>query len=339
MINIIDNLREESYRIKQKAMMIGFTLWGRLWHQVFSGEHNFVPDPGLIRIFQERFDELLDKDLQNVKEDYYPRAVIEQFSLGSYLLTYFTNLDHQFKVFQNKREGNFKQFPQNVDLNQYPVYYRRNFHWQEDGWLSDQSARLYDTGVEFLFGGTADIMRRMAIRPIFDHINAIENPKLVDIACGTGRLVNLIARLRPHMPISAFDLSEYYLDYARDQNDAANISYNQGNAEYTHYVDDQFDVTNSTFLFHELPQSTRKTVLKEMARITKPGGIVVATDSIQVNDSPRLRPFMNFFSQTYHEPFYQSYIEEPLEQQFEEARFKNIQSEVILYSKLVWGTQ
>ena len=55
-----------------------------------------------------------------------------------------------------------------VDRSRYPRYYLRTFHWQTDGWLSERSARLYDFGVEFLFGGTADIMRRMAIPPVVD---------------------------------------------------------------------------------------------------------------------------------------------------------------------------
>jgi hypothetical protein len=46
-----------------------------------------------------------------------------------------------------------------------PSYYRQNFHFQSDGWLSEHSAAIYDTQVEVLFTGAADVRRR-AMKPI-----------------------------------------------------------------------------------------------------------------------------------------------------------------------------
>ena len=48
----------------------------------------------------------------------------------------------------------------------YPAYYRRNFHFQSDGYLSAASARRYDHQVEVLFGGGAAAMRRQALVPL-----------------------------------------------------------------------------------------------------------------------------------------------------------------------------
>ena len=45
----------------------------------------------------------------------------------------------------------------------YPTYYLQNFHFQTGGWLTEESAKLYDTQVEILFGGAADAMRRIAL--------------------------------------------------------------------------------------------------------------------------------------------------------------------------------
>ena len=45
-----------------------------------------------------------------------------------------------------------------------PEYYRQNFHFQSDGWLSEHSAAIYDTQVEVLFTGAADVMRRRCIQ-------------------------------------------------------------------------------------------------------------------------------------------------------------------------------
>ena len=45
----------------------------------------------------------------------------------------------------------------------YPAYYLQNFHYQTDGWLTADSARLYDFQVETLFLGSADTMRRQVL--------------------------------------------------------------------------------------------------------------------------------------------------------------------------------
>ena len=50
----------------------------------------------------------------------------------------------------------------------YPEYYRRKFHFQSDGYLSEASAERYDYQVEVLFGGGAAAMRRQALVPLRD---------------------------------------------------------------------------------------------------------------------------------------------------------------------------
>ena len=41
-----------------------------------------------------------------------------------------------------------------------PRYYLQNFHYQSGGWMTDDSAELYDTQVEVLFNGSANAVRR-----------------------------------------------------------------------------------------------------------------------------------------------------------------------------------
>ena len=74
-----------------------------------------------------------------------------------------------------------------------PLYYRRNFHFQTDGYLSAASAARYDHQVEVLFGGGAAAMRRQALVPLLARRSrygggAAPGPAaLLDIACGTGQ--------------------------------------------------------------------------------------------------------------------------------------------------------
>ena len=40
------------------------------------------------------------------------------------------------------------------------------------------------------------------------------------------------------------------------------------------------------YLFHELPPSVRKQATEEMARVIRPGGMIVLTDAAQLGDRP-----------------------------------------------------
>src|SRR5690606_15975129 len=142
----------------------------------------------------------------------------------------------------------------------YPPYYQRNFHWQTDGYLSRRSAAIYDLGVEWLFLGTADIMRRQIIPPITRFVAERGDPRarLCDVGCGTGRTLAQIAAAHPKLRLFGIDISPYYLTAARellaDQPDA---SFLVENAETLPLQDDTFDIVTSVFVFHELPKDAR----------------------------------------------------------------------------------
>jgi hypothetical protein len=98
-----------------------------------------------------------------------------------------------------------------------PRYYRQNFHFQTDGYLSEHSAKLYDFQVEALFAGTADAMRRRAYVPIAKFLESRkpEATTLLDIGAGTGRFLSFVKSVQPKLKTVALDLSEPYLARAR----------------------------------------------------------------------------------------------------------------------------
>lgn len=48
----------------------------------------------------------------------------------------------------------------------YPKYFNRNFHFQVDGYTSENSAEIYDHQVEILFAGMAAPMRRLLLNEL-----------------------------------------------------------------------------------------------------------------------------------------------------------------------------
>ncbi|WP_395711189.1 class I SAM-dependent methyltransferase [Reyranella sp.] len=198
-----------------------------------------------------------------------------------------------------------------------PEYYRQHFHFQSGGWLTDESAAIYDTQVEVLFTGAADIMRRRALTPIAQWMTGRNQRTLtgLDVGCGTGRLLAFLHDAWPGVRLSGVDLSAPYLAEARRLvGRTARVKLIEGAAERLPFDDASFDFAVSSFLLHELPDDVRRRALAEMARVTRPGGLVVVVDSIQKGDQPSWDGLLDLFPHYFHEPYYASYTDGRLDE-------------------------
>ncbi len=195
-----------------------------------------------------------------------------------------------------------------------PRYYRQNFHFQTDGWLSEDSARLYDFQVDVLFSGATAAMRRRALVPFADILKRKDQRKLayLDIACGTGGLLRPALAAFPRLTGIGLDLSEPYLNVAEDRFKSRRASFVTAMAERLPFADNSLDVVSSVFLFHELPPKIRREVLGEVSRVLKPGGSFLFVDSLQTGDVPDYDGLLTVFPQQFHEPYYMSYLSEDL---------------------------
>jgi ubiquinone/menaquinone biosynthesis C-methylase UbiE len=68
------------------------------------------------------------------------------------------------------------------------------------------------------------------------------------------------------------------------------------------------DVIYCVYLFHELPLYAQRDVLRECARLLKPGGLLVVTDSVQLGDRDTLGAAIKGFGNL-NEPHYAEYVE------------------------------
>ena len=207
------------------------------------------------------------------------------------------------------------------DAARYPAYYRRNFHFQSDGYLSAASAERYDHQVEVLFGGGAAAMRRQALVPLRDALLATDagtrSARLLDIACGTGAFLAEAKRNYPRLAVTGIDLSAPYLDVARRRLAPwSRVSLIEANAETLPIADASVDVVTCIYLFHELPRRARKAVAGEIRRVLKPGGQMVYVDSLQTGDEPDYDAMLDWFPVGFHEPYYASYLKEDLSRLF-----------------------
>jgi ubiquinone/menaquinone biosynthesis C-methylase UbiE len=194
----------------------------------------------------------------------------------------------------------------------YPRYYLQNFHYQTDGWFSEDSARRYDFQVETLFAGTADAMRRLGLAPIARALRGKDQRKvhLLDMACGTGRFLAQIKQNWPMLNVTALDLSPAYLARAREKlSQYRNVAAVEANVEAMPLEDASQDIVTCVYLFHELPPKIRAKAAAEIVRVLKPGGTFVLTDSVQPRDGRGFDALTEFFPQAFHEPYYESYLD------------------------------
>lgn len=213
-------------------------------------------------------------------------------------------------------------------LEELPAYYRRNFHYQTDGYLSERSADLYEHQVELLFRGGADAMRRLILPPLRAHFGEGHDGqglRLLELGSGTGSATHAVARALPRAKITCLDLSFPYTHHARRQLSAYDrVECVQGDAAALDFGDARFDAVYSVFLFHELPLPVREQVLDEARRVLRPGGFFGLVDSLQKGDDPELDWALDFFPREFHEPYYAHYAAHPMDALVRRAGFEAI---------------
>jgi ubiquinone/menaquinone biosynthesis C-methylase UbiE len=269
--------------------------------------------PAASASLRARVEALFDEDWSDAEEGIYPRDLIASLPWREYLEAAPKLLADLPRTRARIQRRDHADLPGDAPLARFPKYFTRNFHFQTDGYLGHTSAELYDLQVELLFGGTADAMRRRVLAPIVKFARAQghtpDHPvRVLDVACGTGHLLRMLGRALPGAQLYGADLSPHYVALARLRLPRElDVSLLVENAEKLPFVDGHFDVVTSVFLFHELPPDVRVRVLAEMARVVRPGGVVVLSDSIQLGDAPELEREILAFPAHYHEPYYLSY--------------------------------
>jgi len=281
------------------------------------GEPVFKPSnkPDLKALRKAYFD-LFQQDRANIEAGLYPDPVRREMRLRDLPTTLsraraflrdVADVDRR----RVDRDGTEVRSSEQADPERLPAYYRQNFHYQTDGWLSDDSAEIYDHQVEALFTGAADAMRRIALGHIAEALQGKDQRRTrhLDLACGTGRFLAQTLRAFPRLQATGLDLSPNYAAAARQALSAwPHVDVIEGQAEAAPLPDASFDTIVSIYLFHELPPKIRPQVIAEVSRLLKPGGVFIFADSLQFGDREGLDGILEYFPEGFHEPYYKGYL-------------------------------
>jgi ubiquinone/menaquinone biosynthesis C-methylase UbiE len=264
------------------------------------------------------------QDRRNIADGLYlppdPRREVRQ---GAKSLAYLRDVR---AIDKRRLTGNGTEVREDPASEGFPAYFRQNFHWQSGGWLTEESAELYDFQVETLFTGSAGAMRRAtALALLAQSLKGQDQRTLTcaEIACGTGQFAAEVMRNFPRINLTALDMSPAYAQKAtRALSPYARAKVVTAAAEAMPFADASLDRAVCIYLLHELPPKIRKAVAAEMARVMKSGGTLVLADALQTGDDVNLDRMLEAFPIGFHEPFFTSYLATDMIALFEGVGYK-----------------
>jgi ubiquinone/menaquinone biosynthesis C-methylase UbiE len=121
-------------------------------------------------------------------------------------------------------------------------------------------------------------------REVVDAARLSPGATVLDVATGTG--AQALAFADSACKVVGIDLSDAMLRMARRKNPPPNVSFQKGDAANLPFENGSFDAACVSFALHEMPSSVGERVLREMARVTRPGGTIIVVDY----GLPELRP-------------------------------------------------
>jgi ubiquinone/menaquinone biosynthesis C-methylase UbiE len=119
--------------------------------------------------------------------------------------------------------------------------------------------------------------RRDSADVVREHLR-LPGARVLDIGCGDGALVRLMAR--EGAEATGLEISESQFAHARAASPAGNESYRVGRAEALPFDDNSFDVVVFFNSLHHVPTSVQERALVEAARVLVPGGHLLVVEPL-----------------------------------------------------------
>ncbi len=156
----------------------------------------------------------------------------------------------------------------------------------------EEIARMFDSIVEryeflnHLFSFNRDRMwRKETVKYAFGRV--------LDIACGSGEMVELLLENPRVEYVVGLDLSWQMLEYARRKRNFPRSAYIMGDAENLPFEDETFNSITIAFGIRNFPDKLKS--LKEIHRVLRRGGRVLIVDMVGAEGI--FRPFYDFYKE------------------------------------------
>lgn len=147
-------------------------------------------------------------------------------------------------------------------------------HTDEERAYDARSRRIYTVFAPF-YDAVMRPLERLR-REVARVLDIERGARVLDVATGTGAQARALAERARE--VVGIDLSEPMLRIARRKSRAPNVTFRQADARALPFDDASFDVACISFALHEMPRAVRGRVVREMVRVTKPGGTIAVVD-------------------------------------------------------------
>jgi len=127
--------------------------------------------------------------------------------------------------------------------------------------------------------------------------------RVVDLGCGSGRLLNLIAQWNQSVNFTGVDLAPNMLAKAREQAEArslSNVNYSEGDfSTLSHIEDKSVDAVISSMALHHLPDRDSLTrCFTAIGRVLRPGGALYLMDFGRLRSRRAIEIFVSKVART-----------------------------------------
>ena len=164
----------------------------------------------------------------------------------------------------------------------------------------------FHTGLTFA-GGNPDALVDWYAKALLDRATqaGVQPLRVLDLGCTSGRSTRAIKRAMPEAEVIGCDVCEPVLRHGhlRALEEQCEITLCQQNAEALKFADQRFDLVASHWLFHELPPDAIRNVIREAARVLRPGGVFAIYDMCTVPGGVVGQWFHAGFAERNNEPY------------------------------------
>ncbi|MDX2224389.1 MAG: class I SAM-dependent methyltransferase [Rhodospirillaceae bacterium] len=184
-----------------------------------------------------------------------------------------------------------KMGPGTLELNPkmaLPEYTTREIHSMPGGYVGDAFAgHMYHAGTDwgaYVDTNTQDGQHmQMAAGAVVPADGKVR--RILDLGTSIGQLATSMKRRFPEAEVWGLDVGGPMVRYAhmKAADMGVDVNFAQRLCEDSGFPDGHFDMITSNLLFHEVNEQGAKDIIKEIARVLRPGGVYSSTDT---NDTP-----------------------------------------------------
>lgn len=225
---------------------------------------------------------------------------------------------------------------QNPNLT-YPPYYTTSFHAYDEGNLGWQPAMEVEVAAKAvhakLWPGEVGAQGDAHLRQSYHTVLMAQLPQapatILDLGCGVGMSTETLQALYPQARVTGVDLSPYFLAVAQYRQQESGhpgsdrpILWHHAAAEDTGLPAAAYDLVSACLVFHELPQTAARDILREARRLLKPGGYLAIMDMNPQSEVYRQMPAAILTLLKSTEPYLDEYFALDMAAEFEAAGFE-----------------